>query len=146
MKINELFVIDSIFSNTRIDKWFKSKIGKVPQSFIEKSLRSGKILVNNIKVKSSYKLQKEDKIFININYQDKPTKKKFSYEASDYEYKELKNNEIVSTSCFVWSSWKCIKILLVYNNPKNILFIFSNQHIISKLNWFIFNWFFYSFI
>ena len=126
MKINELFVIDSIFSNTRIDKWFKSKIGKVPQSFIEKSLRSGKILVNNIKVKSSYKLQKEDKIFININYQDKPTKKKFSYEASDYEYKELKNAIVYENHDYIiLNKPSGISVQSGTKSPKNIIDILN---------------------
>ena len=126
MKINELFVVDSIFSNTRIDKWFKSKIGKVPQSFIEKSLRSGKILVNNIKVKSSYKLQKEDKIFININYQDKPTKKKFSYEASDYEYKELKNAIVYENHDYIiLNKPSGISVQSGTKSPKNIIDILN---------------------
>ena len=51
MIIKEMFVINNEFLNTRIDKWLKHKMGKIPQSFLEKSLRSGKIKVNNNKMK-----------------------------------------------------------------------------------------------
>ncbi len=126
MKINELFIVDSIFANTRIDKWFKSKIGQVPQSFIEKSLRSGKILVNNIKVKSSYKLQKEDKIFVNINYQEKPIKKKFAYEASDYEYKELINAIVYENHDYIiLNKPSGISVQSGTKSPKNIIDILN---------------------
>ena len=64
MKFNEKFTIDANYANTRIDKWLKLNTQKFPQSFVEKLLRSGKIKVNNKKVKSSYKLQLEDEIFL----------------------------------------------------------------------------------
>ena len=41
----------------RVDRWIRNTIGKIPQGFIEKSLRLGKIKVNKKKVKSSYKIQ-----------------------------------------------------------------------------------------
>ena len=46
------FKIDKKSIDLRIDKWIKQKIGKLPQSLIEKSLRKGKIKLNNKKVKS----------------------------------------------------------------------------------------------
>ena len=53
----------------RIDRWIKNNLIKIPQSLIEKDLRNGKIKVNKKKVKSSYKLNKDDKIYLhNINY------------------------------------------------------------------------------
>ena len=52
------------FINTCLDKWFKKKVYDVPQSFIEKNLRRGNIKVNKKKPKSSYRLQKNDQIFI----------------------------------------------------------------------------------
>ena len=59
------FVITENYSNIRIDRWIKKKISNVPQSLIEKSLRHGKIKVNNLIVKSKYKLKHNDKIYIN---------------------------------------------------------------------------------
>ena len=85
MKISEKFIVDSEYLNTRIDRWLKSKVHKFHQSFIEKSLRSGKIKVNSKKIKSSYKLQISDEVLVNIDYQDQEENKKFSYKASLYE-------------------------------------------------------------
>ena len=42
----------------RIDRWIRNNIGKMPQGFIEKSLRNGKIKLNNKKIKSSHKIKK----------------------------------------------------------------------------------------
>jgi 23S rRNA pseudouridine955/2504/2580 synthase len=42
----------------------KKKIFNVPQSLIEKSLRQGKIKVNNLIVKNAYKLKYKDKIYL----------------------------------------------------------------------------------
>ena len=61
----------------RIDKWIKNELTKIPQSLIEKDLRNGKIKVNKKKVKSSYKLIKNDKIYLyNFNYKNLSIKKK----------------------------------------------------------------------
>ena len=54
------FKIDKKSIGLRIDKWIKQNIGKLPQSLIEKSLRKGKIKLNNKKVKSSIKLKEND--------------------------------------------------------------------------------------
>ena len=57
----EIIKIDNFSVGLRIDKWIKINLTKIPQSLIEKDLRNGKIKVNKKKVKSSYKLNKEDK-------------------------------------------------------------------------------------
>ena len=62
--MQKIHLIDPDYINTRIDKWIKNNICKVPQGLIEKNLRHGNILVNNIKVKSSYKLRANDKIIL----------------------------------------------------------------------------------
>ena len=51
------FNVDSTFNNMRIDRWIRNNLGNIPQSLIEKSLRNGKIKVNNKKTKSSQKLK-----------------------------------------------------------------------------------------
>jgi len=61
----------------RIDKWIKNELTKIPQSLIEKDLRNGKIKVNKKKVKSSYKLIKNDKIYLyNFSYKNLSIDKK----------------------------------------------------------------------
>ena len=70
------FVVDKNFIDTRFDKWFKKNICDVPQSLIEKNIRKGKIKINDKKIKSSYKLKKDDKINIfNLNFKVKKNKK-----------------------------------------------------------------------
>ena len=56
------FIVDKMDVNMRIDRLLRSKLGKIPQSLIEKSLRNGKIRLNKKKVKSSYKVTPNDKI------------------------------------------------------------------------------------
>ena len=64
------YLVDAIHSDMRLDKWIKAKIGKFPQSLIERNLRNGKIKINNKKNKSSYKVKKNDYERINLNLQD----------------------------------------------------------------------------
>ena len=73
--MNKSFIVDSSSIDMRIDRWIKNTIGNVPQSLIEKSLRNGKIKLNNKKVKSSTKLSKSDKIyFYNFQFIEKKNK------------------------------------------------------------------------
>ena len=58
------YIIDSTYTNMRLDRWLRNKIGNIPQSLIEKSLRAGKIKINKKKAKSSLKLKANDKIEI----------------------------------------------------------------------------------
>ena len=41
--------VDSTCNDMRIDRWIRNYIGKIPQSLIEKNLRSGKIKLNKKK-------------------------------------------------------------------------------------------------
>ena len=52
------------YHNSRFDKWFKTNILDLPQSLIEKILRTNKVKVNRKKVKSSYRVQSGDIIEI----------------------------------------------------------------------------------
>ena len=94
------FIVDKDYSDTRLDRWFKRKICQIPQSLIEKQIRLGNIKVNRNKVKSSYKLQKNDQVILyNITFSTqkknrtktpyKATKKDLSY--SSYIF--IENNE-----------------------------------------------------
>ena len=94
------FLVKNDFINSRLDRWFRKNISQVPQSLIEKNLRKGKIKVNNKKVKSSYKLKKNDQITLydiafterRINITKTPykaTKKDLSYSSNIF----IENNE-----------------------------------------------------
>ena len=59
-KITSLYKIDKNFSDTRLDRFIKMEVSKIPQALIEKYIRKKKILVNKKKIKSSYKLITDD--------------------------------------------------------------------------------------
>ncbi len=86
------------YHDMRIDRWIKKKIFNVPQSLIEKSLRQGKIKVNNLIVKSAYKLKYKDKIYL-YNFNPETTflnKKKYVPTKKDIYSSEsfiIENNE-----------------------------------------------------
>ncbi len=86
------------YHDMRIDRWVKKKIFNVPQSLIEKNLRQGKIKVNNIIVKSAYKLKYKDKIYL-YNFNPETTflnKKKYVPTKKDIYSSEsfiIENNE-----------------------------------------------------
>ena len=62
--MDKIFLVKKDFINSRIDRWIKRNICHVPQSLIEKNLRNKSVTVNKLKVKSSYKLEINDKIYI----------------------------------------------------------------------------------
>ena len=71
------YTVDLTYNNMRLDRWIRNKIGNVPQSLIEKSLRAGKIKVNKKKVKSSFKVKTNDKVNIfDLNFKEKIIKKR----------------------------------------------------------------------
>ena len=73
------FLVNENYINCRLDRWIKKNGFVVPQSFIEKNIRKGKIKVNNKREKSSYKLKENDKIdFYNIEFSIQKTPPKFS--------------------------------------------------------------------
>ena len=92
--MDKIFLVKKDFINSRIDRWIKKNICHVPQSFIEKNLRNKSITINKLKVKSSYKLKIDDKIYLkNFN----PT---FSYQLSKKKKyiptkRDIKDSEIL---------------------------------------------------
>ena len=67
--MNKIFVVSKDFDDIRVDRWLRKNIISIPQSLIEKSLRNGSIKVNSHKVKSSYKLKFNDKVYLyNFNH------------------------------------------------------------------------------
>ena len=62
--MKKTYIVESMFNNMRIDRWIRKNIEQIPQSLIEKSLRTGKIKINNKVVKSSFKVKPQDIIDI----------------------------------------------------------------------------------
>ena len=97
----EVVNINNSSVGLRIDKWIKINLKKIPQSLIEKDLRNGKIKVNKKKVKSSYKLNIKDQIYLhNLNYKDfSISKKKFI--PKDLIIKETENDIVENNDNFL---------------------------------------------
>ena len=104
--MKKIFFVSDEYINTRIDRWIKKKVIKIPQSLIEKNLRKGNIKINNKKEKSSYKLRKRDEIiFYNYNQLEKRiTKSKFLFLCSlDFKSYENMSHDIRNTIESNWS-------------------------------------------
>ena len=109
--MKKTFTIKNDSVKSRVDRWFRRFIGDVPQSFIEKNIRKGKIKVNNKKQKSSYKLKINDEISIfNINIEPNKNKKKIR------QYKPSKNEILSSSSFFLENN----ENFVVINKPSGI--------------------------
>jgi len=98
--MKKTFLVKDDFVDSRVDRWFKRNVYNVPQSLIEKNLRQGRIKINNKKSKSSYKLRKNDLIFVdNLNFianNKKINKKKYKATKSELSSSSkmfIENNE-----------------------------------------------------
>ena len=81
------YIVDSPYNNMRLDRWLRNIIGNIPQSLIEKSLRSGKVKINKKKVKSSFKVKTNDKIDIfNLNFKNTIIQKKKIFQTDQHSF------------------------------------------------------------
>ena len=121
------YLVDSNFVNSRLDRWIRKNVCEIPQSLIEKTIRNGMIKINNQRKKSSYKLQKEDKIILyNFNFTPNKNKKLTSV------YKPSKKELSHSSSMFIENN----ENFAVINKPKGIAVqsgTYSRKNIIDIL-------------
>ena len=105
------FLIGDDSINSRLDRWLRRNVCKIPQSLLERSLRKGIIKVNNKKKKSSYKLQKNDKIDLyNFNFSGRISKKQ------KFIYNPTKKELSLSSNIFIEDN----KNFVVINKPAGI--------------------------
>ena len=105
------FIIDDDHQGSRLDRWFKRMICNVPQSLIEKNIRRGNIRVNNKKEKSSYKIQKNDHIYLkNLKFETKKVNKE------NFKYTPTKKDLSLSSSLFIENN----ENFVVINKPPGI--------------------------
>ena len=77
--MKKTYNVDVTFNNMRIDRWIRKNLGNLPQGFIEKNLRNGKIKLNNKKIKSSHNIQTNDQIeLFNIVFKKLKLEKKLN--------------------------------------------------------------------
>lgn len=70
-KIKEVIQLEVKKEEGRVDKFLAEKIEKISRSKIQKLIEKGRILVNGEKIKSNYKIKKQDKIIVNIPEDEK---------------------------------------------------------------------------
>ena len=128
------FIVDKTDVNMRIDRLLRSKLGKIPQSLIEKSLRNGKIKLNKKKVKSSYKVNPNDKIqLFNLNFKEEIIQKKIKFKPSD---KIIKSNEDLiidnNDNFIVLNKSSGISVQGGTKSKKNLVDIFAKSEIFQR--------------
>ena len=126
--------VEKTFNDMRIDRLLRNHLGKIPQGLIEKSLRNGKIKLNNKKVKSSKKVFYGDKInLFNFIYKEKIIQKKIKYNPSNEIIKENENLIIENNDDFiVLNKSSGISVQGGTKSKKNLTDIFSKSNIFQK--------------
>ena len=129
--MNKRLIVGSECNNMRFDRWLRSKIGKIPQSLIEKTLRSGKIKINKKKIKSSFKIKTDDQVdFFNFNFKEEIIQKKIEYLPSNEIIKSNENLIIDNNDDFIVLNKKAgISVQGGTKSKKNLIDIFSKSKI-----------------
>ena len=125
------YIVDSTCNDMRIDRWIRHYIGKVPQSLIEKNLRSGKIKLNKKKIKSSHKIKISDKIeLFNFKFDENKLQKKIKFEPSQEIIKSNENQIIDNNEDFiVLNKSSGISVQGGTKSKKNLVDIFAKSEI-----------------
>lgn len=87
---NNIFIVDDEYSDIRIDKYLGTLLSETSRTYIQKLIKNGDIIVNNMPCKSNYKIQAGDYINVsipepviaNIEAEDIPIE--IIYEDNDY--------------------------------------------------------------
>ena len=129
--MNKSFIVDSTCNNMRLDRWIRNKLGKIPQSFIEKNLRSGKIKINKKKAKSSFKIKTNDKIDVyNLNFKDKIYQKKILFNPTNEIVKANEDLIIDNNDDFIVLNKSAgIAVQGGTKSKKNLIDIFNKSEI-----------------
>ena len=125
------FIVDSSSNGMRFDRWLRIKLGKIPQSLIERSLRSGKIKVNKKKLKSSFKIKTNDQVdLFNFNFEEKIYQKKIKFNPSNNIIKANENLIIDNNKDFIVLNKSAgISVQGGTKSKKNLIDIFTKSEI-----------------
>jgi 23S rRNA pseudouridine955/2504/2580 synthase len=128
------FNVKSTFNDMRIDRWIRNNLGNIPQGLIEKSLRSGKIKLNNKKTKSSQKVKTNDTVdLFNFDYTETIVQKKIKFVPSEEIIKENENLIIDNNNDFiVLNKSSGISVQGGTKSKKNLLDIFARSNIFQN--------------
>ena len=125
------YIVDSTCNDMRIDRWIRLKLGKIPQSLIEKSLRNGNIKLNKKRIKSSKKIKTNDKIdLFNIDFKEKVIQKTIKFKPSKEIIKSNENQIIENNDDFiVLNKNSGISVQGGTKSKKNLVDIFAKSEI-----------------
>ena len=125
------YIVDSTCNDMRLDRWIRTKIGKIPQGLIEKYLRLGKIKLNKKKIKSSHKIKTKDEISIfNIKFNERNPKKKVKFLPSKEVIKSNEDQIIDNNDNFiVINKASGISVQGGTKSKKNLVDIFTKSKI-----------------
>ena len=123
--------VEVTYAGMRIDRFLRKHFDNIPQSFIERNLRNGKIKLNKKKIKSSAKLQINDFIeFHNLEIKNKIKIKKVKFKPSDTIIKENEDFIIENNDDFIVINKQAgISVQGGTKSKKNLIDIFANSEI-----------------
>ena len=128
------FIVDLTYNDMRIDRWIRNNLGNIPQSLIEKTIRSGKIKLNKKKIKSSQKVKVGDIIdLFNFNYTETNEQKKIKFAPSEEIIKENEDLIIDNNDDFiVLNKSSGIAVQGGTKSKKNLVDIFAQSEIFQN--------------
>ena len=124
--------VDSTSVGMRIDRFLRKYFDSIPQSLIERSLRSGKIKLNKKKIKkNSIKLQMNDVIQLyNFDFKKEIINKKAKFKPTNTIIKENEDFIIDNNEDFIVLNKQAgISVQGGTKSKKNLIDIFSNSAI-----------------
>ena len=132
--MNKSLIVDTTCNKMRLDRYLRNKLGNIPQSLIEKNLRSGKIKLNKKKTKSSIKVNTNDRIDLyNFNFQEKIIQKKIKFNPTNQIIKANENLIIDDNENFiVLNKNSGISVQGGTKSKKNLIDIFSKSEIFKN--------------
>ena len=128
------FNVDSTFNDMRIDRWIRNNLGNYPQGLIEKSLKSGKVKINNKKIKSSQKVKTGDIIdLFNFDFKETIVQKTIKFLPSEEVIKENEDLIIDNNDDFiVLNKSSGIAVQGGTKSKKNLVDIFAQSEIFQN--------------
>jgi len=128
------FCVDSTCNDMRVDRWIRNNLGNIPQGLIEKSLRNGKIKLNNRKIKSSQKLKVNDQIdLFDFDFKETIVQKKIKFKPSEEIIKA--NEELIidnNEDFIVLNKSSGISVQGGTKSKKNLVDIFAKSEIFQN--------------
>ncbi len=132
--MKKLINVEKTYNEMRIDRFLRNHLGQIPQSFIEKNLRNGKIKLNKKKIKSSTKVKINDQVELyNIKFEKNFSQTKEKFLPSNKIIKENEDLIIEDNNDFVvLNKQSGISVQGGTKSKKNLIDIFSKSEIFKE--------------